>query len=477
MCSPHGRLLRVRFGSLHVYLLTGTRNVQKFFRSSRSFNFENLVILVTQKILGLPRADAEKLSEDNSGRGATPFGEVGQRGRIWQKIVDISHANLHNKESLCNFSDRWISEFLTNIEAIGPRSREEWIEVPIYEFVRRPMLFASVVTIMGPRFLEECKTVEEDLWAFDRAFVTLLVGAPRFLCRQGWDARNRLLAAISRWLARAWDEFDWQDEKAKSLEWEENFGHKIVRERELALAAYGLSLDGRATFEFGLLWASVVNSVPATGWVLIQILRNPDLYHRVRAEIRAADMVTVDKSTKKTHVNLTKLDSLPLLLSVYLECLRLYMTIIITRTLRTDLEMDGYTLRAGNNIITPSCLAHYNETIWSTPEHPADAFWAERFLHKAGESEKKDPSKKDPGDFFPFGGGLNICPGRHRGKAEILSAVALLLVVFDFDFVHYVDSNGRPTSKGPEHFNIEEHEVRGVAQPDRDVVVRMRRAE
>jgi hypothetical protein len=229
--------------------------VQKFFRSSRSFNFENLVILVTQRILGMPPADAEKLSEDNSGRGATPLGEVGERGRIWQKIVDISHANFYNKESLCDLSDRWISEFLRNTEALSLRSGKEWTEVPIYEFVRKPMLFASAITIMGPLFLEECPNVEEDLWAFDRAFVTLLVGAPRFLCRQGWDARDRLLAAVKRWLARAWEGFDWQDERVKTLEWEENFGHRIVREREQALAAYGLSLDGRAAFEFGLFWA------------------------------------------------------------------------------------------------------------------------------------------------------------------------------------------------------------------------------
>ncbi|KAI9766225.1 MAG: hypothetical protein M1839_005001 [Geoglossum umbratile] len=474
--SPHGHLLRVRFGSLHVYLLTGKQNVQKFFRSSRSFNFENLVILVTQRILGMPPADVEKLSEDNSGRGATPLGEFGERGRVWQKIVDISHANFYNKESLRSLSDRWISEFAKNIEALSSRSGDEWTEVRIYEFVRGPMLFASVVTIMGPRFLEECPTVEKDLWAFDRAFLTLLVGAPRFLCRRGWDARNRLLAAIRRWLARSWEEFDWQDEKAKTLEWEENFGHKIVREREQTLAAYGLSLDGRAAFEFGLLWASVINSIPATGWMLIQILRNPDLYRRVREEIRAADIVATDESTGKTHVDLTKFDSLPLLLSVYMECLRLYMTIIVTRTLRTDLEIDGYTLRAGNNIITPSCLAHYSENAWSTPDHPASTFWAERFLHKAGETDEKELSKKDPGDFFPYGGGLNICPGRHRGKAEILSAVVMLLAVFEFDFVGYVDGKGRPTTKGPEHFNIEEHGCRGVTQPHCDVVVRMRRA-
>jgi cytochrome P450 len=209
--------------------------------------------------------------------------------------------------------------------------------------------------------------------------------------------------------------------------------------------------------------------------VLIEILRDPDLYRRVCAEIVAAGAVTIDESTGTTRFDGTKASSLPLLQSVFLECLRLYQTIPIVRSLRNDIEIDGYTLREGNAIITPSYLAHYNPSVWSAPQHPANAFWADRFMHNPGDPSQS--GRKDLGDFFPFGGGLNICPGRHRAKEEILGTVTVLLTKFEFEFVSYVDKNGRPTAQEPGPLNIENYESRGVVQPDRDVLVRMRKVE
>ncbi|KAI9763251.1 MAG: hypothetical protein M1840_000826 [Geoglossum simile] len=458
---------------MRVYLITGSSNVQKFFRSSKSLIFENFVANVTEMILGMPAADAQILREDSSGRGAVPLGAVSERGRIWHKIVEISHSNLHDRKSLSLLATRWISKFLQEVDALHTPSGEEWVEAPIYGFIRGPMLRASVSTILGPRWLEECPTFERDLWAFDGAFLKLLIGAPRFLCRKGWDARKNLLSATKRWLARGWEDFDWQDEKMKDVVWEVIFGHKIVREREMALREYGVSLDGRTAFEFGLIWASVINSIPATGWVLIEILRDPELYRRVRAEIVVAGAVTIDKSTGATHFDGAKAASMPLLQSVYQECLRLYMSIPVVRSLRNDIEIDGYILRAGNAIITPTYLAHHNPSVWSTPDHPAHAFWADRFMRNS--NDPNESGKKDPGDYFPFGGGLNICPGRHRGKDEILAAVAVLLTNFEFEFVSHIGQNGRPTAQEPGPLNIENYQSRGVVQPDRDILVRMRR--
>jgi cytochrome P450 len=205
--------------------------------------------------------------------------------------------------------------------------------------------------------------------------------------------------------------------------------------------------------------------------MIIQILRDPDLYRRVRAEVMASN--AVKELEGKTYLDMDKLISLPLLLSVHLECLRLYTSVPITRSLRTDVEIDGHKLSAGNYVIAPSYLAHTNERTWSTPSYPASTFWAERFIQR---KDTEETNKHAPGDFFPYGGGLNLCPGRHIGKQEIFAAIALLLVKFDFEFVGYVDKKGRPTSKGPEAFNFEAHESRGVIQPNHDVLVRMRKA-
>jgi hypothetical protein len=155
---------------------------------------------------------------------------------------------------------RWTSEFLSNLDnphevPLSPPAGHEWALVPINKFLRAQMVMATTMALAGPHFIEECPTFARDLWEYDEAFLTLLLGTPRFLCRGGWDARDRLLAATKRWLARAWTEYDWQDEKNQDLEWEPLFGHRVVRERERALKDYGISLDGRATMEAGMIWA------------------------------------------------------------------------------------------------------------------------------------------------------------------------------------------------------------------------------
>jgi cytochrome P450 len=202
--------------------------------------------------------------------------------------------------------------------------------------------------------------------------------------------------------------------------------------------------------------------------MLIEILQDTNLHKRVREEVITTVLSMESKGDSTTRLDLGKLAALPLLKSIYMECLRLYASIPLTRMLRTDMDVDGYTLRRGNFILAPSYLAHYNENVWSVPGHPADTFWAERFLHK----ETADAGTKvATGDFFPYGGGLFSCPGRHFAKQELLAAVALLLLKFDFEFLGYVDRSGRPSPCGPkfrEHF-----ESAGVVQPDRDLLVRM----
>jgi cytochrome P450 len=183
--------------------------------------------------------------------------------------------------------------------------------------------------------------------------------------------------------------------------------------------------------------------------------------------------VTSMKQHGKISFDLPKLLSLPLLSSVFTETLRLRMSTTPTRQLRTDLEVDGYLLKAGNCVMLPSWLAH-TDTKWSTEEHPATSFWAERFLqsdHGGGGSATSSQPK--PGSYFPFGGGSSMCPGRFFAKQEILTAVAIMILKFDIHYMKFVHHNGRTSDRGPEA------EVNGAGGgalfPDRDIMVRLRR--
>ena len=206
---------------------------------------------------------------------------------------------------------------------------------------------------------------------------------------------------------------------------------------------------------------------------MIELLRTPGLLDAIRDEVATA--VSADaKQHEKIDFDIPKLLSLPLLSSVFTETLRLRISTTPTRQLRNDLEVDGYLLKAGNCVMLPSWLAH-TEAEWSTERHPANTFQADRFLasKEGAAGEATASSQPKPGTYFPFGGGSSMCPGRFFAKQEVLTAVAMMIVKFDIEFVELVHLDGKKSARGPEA------DVKGAGtgalSPDRDMTVRIRR--
>ena len=193
---------------------------------------------------------------------------------------------------------------------------------------------------------------------------------------------------------------------------------------------------------------------------------------RLREEISGAVSISADGIDR---LDIQALTSLPLLQSVYTECLRLRVSIIVTRQLRTDLSLSGYTLKAGNAVMLPCWAAHSEAAVWSDRDHPVESFWPERFLATADDGCGKPvfSMSTEPGHFFPFGGGSSICPGRFFAKQEILAAVAIMIAAFEMEVVAFVDEDGAVSARGPE--SSMENAGTGVLLPDRDIRVRMRR--
>ena len=206
-----------------------------------------------------------------------------------------------------------------------------------------------------------------------------------------------------------------------------------------------------------------------TSWIVIEILSRPNLVPRIRDEVSQA--VAIDPKKGTPTINIPLLVTLPLLHSVYSECLRLRNSVQVVRQLRNDIEVDGYLLKAGNLIIAPSWLAHRDSSTWSSRGsdfgsdfHLPNEFWPERFLHRT-------KTTVESGSYFPYGGGTAACPGRYYAKQEILASVALLFVYLEFETLHFVHGDGQRSEEGPRVGS----EARGVARIDRDLLVRIRK--
>ena len=145
--------------------------------------------------------------------------------------------------------------------------------------------------------------------------------------------------------------------------------------------------------------------------------------------------------------DLSTLCASPWLQSLYAETLRLRVANIILRTpAYEDLSLREWLLPRGSVVAAMSYLAHRDEQAYPTGSdadpHPLDDFWAERFLHVKTKSAEGINDQAQPttpqfslnglaGAWIPYGGGSNMCPGRHFAKQEILLTAAVLASEFE----------------------------------------------
>ncbi|KAI1048894.1 hypothetical protein LB506_004766 [Fusarium annulatum] len=451
----NGEPIRMRLGNVHAYLIHGTRNVQQVFRCSKELTFEEFALRVAQKVKRLPAKDAALVAKDISGSSRLPLTETREEDRIWRRFHEIYESHLIGANAVSALTELFIDTMIDELSTVGARGP---IEVGIDEFMKHHMFRASTIALAGRKVFDIDPNFADVFWNYDEDFMSLLYGIPKFLCRKGSNARDKCLETVKGYLDQGWQNLDWRACHEKNLDWEPNFGSKLVREREVAMEKYGIGLDGRASFQMGLIWSINSNAIPMTSWIIIEILRRPEIFKQIREEVATV----FDKDTKQ--VDIVALKKLPLLNSVYFECLRLRSSVFVVRKLRNSIELDGYKLKEGNLVLAPSYLAHNAPEVWSSSTHPPEEFWPERFIRKGN-------SGISAGNYFPYGGGAAMCPGRNYAKQEILSAVVLFFAHFEIEPLRFVDRDGKTSDRGPEVG----HEARGVARVDRDLLVRLRR--
>lgn len=154
-----------------------------------------------------------------------------------------------------------------------------------------------------------------------------------------------------------------------------------------------------------------------------------------------------------------------------METLRLRTASPIARTPIDDtFRLGNWKLDKDVHIIASTWFGAHDASFWNEGpvladarvSHPVDSFWAERFLEYPGDAtsgplkknkhvhhpssvrEKTTKTAEDDkharvvtsgtaGHWVPFGGGLNMCPGRHFAKIEVMVGVAMMLRAFEFE--------------------------------------------
>jgi hypothetical protein len=459
----------VRLGPEKSYIALSAAAVEGMFQSTKYISSDKFVRMIMQYGLNVPLEDVNKIlrkhpKNPDAGQNSIKAKAMYSHDPLFQKyMISQDAVNALTTKFIEVFKDA-----LGNDMAIPTKG--EMVTIDLFTWLKGRMFIGTTTSIFGSYILEVYPNIGDDFFTFDAGFLKIVYGTPKFLAGDVYAALKRLLKGTERWLNEALPRVDGQLDPTKGPEWEPYLGCRLQKGRQKMFDEAGLSMKAKASMDVGLLFGVTSNAIPATGWMLFHIIMSPqDLLPRVLSEISTAQ-------NPDGTLDIPKLITLPLFLSIYTETLRMYVAVNVTREIHADFVIDGHLLKKGNTIMAPTWLGHRDPDVWNSlhPDHPpVDVFYAERFLRQEGDKVVCSTAGLS-GKYFPYGGGAHICPGRIFAKQEILAAVAMVLLSFDFEFVGWVN----PFSKDKElRFPRAKkgYVGNGVVAADRDMRVRIKR--
>lgn len=266
---------------------------------------------------------------------------------------------------------------------------------------------------------------------------------PFLTARKAYNGRARVQQALRRYFR---EDFDHVTDASG-----------VVQQRVAVNRKWGLPIDDIADHEFGMLFVSVTNAIPTLFWVMCYVFHDPKLVAELQEELIAAvDIQQKDNTTIMTSAapgsdrhwtrtctfKVAGLQSTcPLLVSTYREVMRLTNRNTGTRRVTVDTVIsytpsktgapgntnDGqtYLLKKGANIQTPAIITNFDPETWGPTAYEFDP---KRFM-----TTDRDRERAQNRAFNPFGGGKHLCPGRFFADAEILGALAALILGFEIE--------------------------------------------
>ena len=163
-----------------------------------------------------------------------------------------------------------------------------------------------------------------------------------------------------------------------------------------------------------MIFAGYDTTVGTLSWILVELLRRPDLLERARAEV-----ITGDPAAPLTYEQLRQM---PFMDAVIKETLRLHpQAALMARGVRETFEFGGYSIPHGYVVMLSPILTHRMPDYFADP----DTFDPDRFL------APRDEDAKTPYAWIGFGSGPRICVGESVARLEIKAFFTQLMRRFD----------------------------------------------
>lgn len=283
---------------------------------------------------------------------------------------------------------------------------------------------------------------------FERSVGMLLINIlPSLTARKGYLGRATVVKAYQ----------DYFEEKGHEE------GSLLVKNWLKSSHDFALPKEDIACFGMGGVFAITVSTIPTAFWMLYYVFSNPKILGILREEVSSILETTFD-SAKGTTMRSLDISALrtdcPILVSTFQETLRHGSLNASVRVVTEDTIInDQYLLKKDGVVQMPAHIVHSDPTIWGPTVAEFDPF---RFCRK--ETRRKGNKRQHPEAFRPFGGGKNLCPGRHFATTEILSLAVMMIMRYDL----------QPTA-GDGHWTLPKSDYSSlsaaVREPDTDIEV------
>ncbi|KAJ4861735.1 ABC transporter transmembrane region domain-containing protein [Trichoderma breve] len=422
-------------------------------------------------LLNLHRPAAEEQMLANRLLGST-FGVSKKDAAIYNKIFPEALAlykYLSSEPGLSEITGGALSQVKQTINSYvtfspNPMDQTEWekmadvdvieegdkgvptTQVDLMELTRNYVASTAIPAIYGTDFVENFPELWKWMWIYNEAFVLLAMSVPSWIpwprLQRGKLARRRLLAFLYEFNEAMDKHMDGEevDPKWQNLD---NVS-QLVKSRIALFREHGVSLDGRASFDLALLWASVANSNPLIPWMLFELYRDPVLLEQVREEIAPYVKAVQPKNEFGSAVWVPPvledmdIDGLitkcPLLKASYIETMRVYSCGWAMKMMYSDtvLEARGkggesFLLKKGTYAHIPQELHQFDPQYFSNPTE----WQAERHVRETVDESGNKVVTAELGTMRPYGGGLKMCKGRQFALREMLLYAAAIITFYD----------------------------------------------
>ncbi|KAK4580081.1 hypothetical protein LTR86_000283 [Recurvomyces mirabilis] len=407
-------------------MLSGTRThfifseagISAAFRS-RQLSRARLDQQLGTNVLGMSKADSLK---------AFPY-DIDEKEKSTTARIHSEH--LLTTNAVNSLTSKFMEVFLQRLDS--DRSLDKGVDINLYDWLWQNIFRSSTTALCGAKLLEMHPDFDKDYQTWEDGMLGMLFGTPRLFARGAYAARDSAVSKLEKWLEAGYSSTTGNQD---DLDWEPNFGARVIRKRHDFYKQQDLSIHAQAGFDLIFLAGILSNATPATGWLLLHILSptsDPNFRPTIMNELRSCQR-------PDGSVDISALTRLPLLNSAFHETLRLYVDLLVVRQVDSSVAIGHHYVKKGEQVMAPSWMTHRNPAFFADPE----VFDPERFLKRDEETGKLGYSATGlGGKYFPFGGGHYMCPGRTFAKQEVLGSVAVLLLNFDIEFVEFTKRDDR----------------------------------